>query len=623
MRTDQINKLQKAKAMIKRSIDNFWRDTRGNFAIMFGLTIIPMFVMFGVGIDFYKGLSFKARLDAAADAAAIAAINAAQTWVVANPGSPVAQSYPIGVAQGYKVFYANAGSEEAVLPVTQALENLSITLAPSSSDPSNTQVIVATVTYNTQVATNFGGVVGVNSIDIKGRALSSLTMSTYLDFYVLVDSSGSMGLPTDPEGQAALGYLSANLKDSQDVNIGDDHPGYTQGCTFACHGSSIDAPGVSGAMPSNCNPSGVSSGPLESYALPSNATYPYQLPVGTPGSTYSTLGFPNGSVIESSANGFCGFIGYMLTRKPSIVGGSLYSSMVAAYPAYANSIPLRADAVGGAIQNLLATALSTENNVTHIANEFRIGIYPFVNDAIEAAPLSYSLNTSSPAYAIAGHMASYLDQGNNTINSHNGYNFQDTMKGVLPGHGGNDMGAGGTHFENLWFDLGGTTTGVTSTSASPGPSSYTYSAAKGAISGATILKGTGSGAGPATPKGFIFLVTDGAENLQTFTTSSGFNGSTPTQMNSNAAYSSLCSKAKASGYTMAVLYIPYVPINPVNHAFAGDEDTKVNNNVSSFPVDLSTCASPGYFYTASSAAAINAAMQAMFKQATQPSRLIN
>jgi Flp pilus assembly protein TadG len=48
-------------------------------AIIVGLSIIGLVGTAGLGIDFYNALAAKSKLDLATDAAAIAAINAAQT----------------------------------------------------------------------------------------------------------------------------------------------------------------------------------------------------------------------------------------------------------------------------------------------------------------------------------------------------------------------------------------------------------------------------------------------------------------------------------------------------------------------------------------------------------------
>ena len=548
--------------MVKRNPKDFWRDTGGNFIIMFGLMIVPMFLLMGVGIDYYKELAYKSRLDSAADAAAIAAINTAQAYLTVNGTSAatIAQAKANGEAQAALVFYANAGTEEstaAAVPVPYV--NI------------NGQLITATVTYSTTVNSHFGGLthtISNQTMTVNGNAASSLTMSTYLDFYLLLDVSGSMSFPTDQPDQVTLQNYAK-------THYGDQLKNYPNGCTFACHGQSSDPAGVAGAMPSFCN-------------IPGNA-----------------------------GAGFCGAVGYEFAR--------------------ALGIALRADSVGAAVKNLFTTALATETNVTHLANEFRVGIYPFIDDAIEAATLSSNLATTSPGYAVAGQMGTYLDQGQNIIPSAKGFNHMDVVTGVSSGHGGNNMGSGGTHFENLWFDLGGTTkiangnlfAGYDITGNSPpgsafpsfSPTYLTASPALGAISGATILKGSSTGASASTPQGFIFLVTDGMDNSQSYSVAGGWVPpySVP-QLPDTTSTHSLCAQAKSAGYTMAVLYIPYVQIiNPTG--FANNEDINVNYTIPSVPADLKNCASPGYFYTASSAKAINDAMQAMFQQATQFARL--
>ena len=110
-------------------------------------------------------------------------------------------------------------------------------------------------------------------------------------------------------------------------------------------------------------------------------------------------------------------------------------------------------------------------------------------------------------------------------------------------------------------------------------------------------------------------MTDGADNSQTY---SPFTGSVP-QLPSTT----FCSNARSAGYTVSVLYIPYVPIQNPNPSFAGDEDDKVNAIIPSIPGVLQQCASPGFFFEASTPADINNAMQTMFAQALQAARLTN
>ena len=67
-----------------RAIGPISRDRRGNVAMMFALTAVPLIALMGLGIDYYRDLSNKARLDAAADAAALSAISTAQAYINAN-----------------------------------------------------------------------------------------------------------------------------------------------------------------------------------------------------------------------------------------------------------------------------------------------------------------------------------------------------------------------------------------------------------------------------------------------------------------------------------------------------------------------------------------------------------
>jgi Flp pilus assembly protein TadG len=446
------------------------RDRRGNVAMMFALMALPLVALMGLGIDYYKGLSDKSRLDAASDAASMAAISAAQQYISANSQTQTDPTLTnnaeaAGVAQARKAFMANAGTVELAAPTTP---QISVTRSPG------TQTLAATVTYAAQTPTSFGGIVGVNTLNIGGTSTASLTMGKYLDFYLLLDVSGSMGLPSDATGQAALAKINPDLKSD-----------YPTGCMFACH--------------------------------------------------------------------FAGYAGFGRARSAS------------------PPIPLRVDTVGAAVQQLLQTASATQT----LANQFRIGVYPFINDAIQAAALSSSIDpTTSAAATIAANLGNnYLDQG--TTNS--------------------GMGSGGTHFENLWGDL------------SP------------------YLKGAGDGSSAATPQAFIFIVTDGADDNQVYTPPTSpppalgdWTGAQP-----GLPSLTLCTNAKAAGYVVSVLYVKYLDIEPQDPGFDDREIVNMDQIIPSIPGQLQSCASPGFFFTANSSDDIISAMQAMFKQALQTARLTN
>ena len=184
------------KISLTNSIENWRDDARGSIAIVLGLAIIPLMLAAGLAADYAIGQSVKTRLDSAADAAVLAAIKAAETTIAelsaTNP-DPKPQAKTAGIAQGGKSFLAQAGKHGGAL-LGQPVINVSI----------DAQTISASVSYKAAIPSNFGKIAGFNTLNMAGKAGSSLIMAKYLDFYLLLDVSGSMGLPSTPAGEAAL-----------------------------------------------------------------------------------------------------------------------------------------------------------------------------------------------------------------------------------------------------------------------------------------------------------------------------------------------------------------------------------------------------------------------------------
>lgn len=114
----------------------------------------------------------------------------------------------------------------------------------------------------------------------------------------------------------------------------------------------------------------------------------------------------------------------------------------------------------------------------------------------------------------------------------------------------------------------------------------------------SLITSVGTGANWNNTLPYVFLITDGAQDNQTKGVPNGsWSGSNQATIISP---STSCSPLKSRGVIVAVLYIPYQPLSPVNSSFAGDEDDAANNNIPSIPASLQGCASPGFFYTANS-----------------------
>ena len=128
----------------------------------------------------------------------------------------------------------------------------------------------------------------------------------------------------------------------------------------------------------------------------------------------------------------------------------------------------------------------------------------------------------------------------------------------------------------------------------------------------------GDGSSSTKTKPFVFLLTDGAQNFQTCCSFSGSNSATVMA----SGTSSPCQALKSRGITVAVLYIPYEPIqNPTT--IYSNEDGVANANIPFIPPSLTSCASPNFFFQATSTTQIAAALAAMFNQALVTAHLTN
>jgi hypothetical protein len=239
-------------------------------------------------------------------------------------------------------------------------------------------------------------------------------------------------------------------------------------------------------------------------------------------------------------------------------------------------IQLRLDAVGYAVTQLLQQANLTEAQ-TNVPNQFRIGLYPFIESLYAYFPLTTSIsgsttNSSTINYA-AANLATLLDTNMNA-----------------------NLGSGGTHIDVALHSMN------------------------------TTIASVGNGSSSTNTQPFVFLVTDGAQDPQTKgVPNGGWSGSNHATVLSNStnSYPTACQTLKNRGIIIGVLYIPYQTISPVNASFAGDEDDAANNNIPNIPPSLQACASPNFFFTASTPQDINTALQKMFNQSLVTAHITN
>ncbi|MBV8568527.1 MAG: pilus assembly protein [Methylobacteriaceae bacterium] len=174
----------------------FTEDRKGNVAMIFGLSLIPMLGLVGAAVDYSRAAQVRAQLNSTADAAALAAVSKSGNPNLAPPSQAAAQ----------KMFQSAVAS----MPyVTLGRVSLSSNYAASS--------LSVNVSYTASVQTSLMNVFGIPSITVSGSAGSTRQTPVYIDFYLLLDNSPSMGLAATT---ADISHLQALTPDA---------------CAFACH----------------------------------------------------------------------------------------------------------------------------------------------------------------------------------------------------------------------------------------------------------------------------------------------------------------------------------------------------------------------------------------------------
>ncbi|MBV9554443.1 MAG: Tad domain-containing protein [Alphaproteobacteria bacterium] len=161
-----------------------------------------------VGIDFARGLNFKTSLQGAVDSAAIAGAS-----VYLNSGY---SSQATTAATNYMT------KAQASLPTNNGVTT---TIAVSNTAP-----WTVTVTAKASINSSFNGVLE-NQIPVQVTATAHGPTNPNIDFYLLLDSSPSMGIAATAAG------IQTMINNTQGQCDSPPNGGSSCGCGFACHES--------------------------------------------------------------------------------------------------------------------------------------------------------------------------------------------------------------------------------------------------------------------------------------------------------------------------------------------------------------------------------------------------
>jgi Flp pilus assembly protein TadG len=527
-------------------ISRFRLDTRANIAVIFAIAAVPIITAVGCATDYSMAARMKSKMQSAADSASLASISVHSAGWTAATAMTTNGSVAAGVTEANAIFNGNATT-------FSGYQGLAVTSTVTKTGATLTSI----VNFAADVPVTFMKIAGWDTMHIAGSSTSSYTMPLYLDFYLMLDVSGSMGLPS----------TAAEAVRMQNINP-DNYVQYPTGCTLACH-----------FQPQNsaCTNGGTQRYPTNNYCMGYLYSRVSQAALSTLVTSASTgtrpksnvPGLPN-AMLTNLNNAVDGSPNSFLTGNANSLPYSLTGVSNCPTDGTDSCIQLRLDAVGVAVNGLLSSANDPKYLI--MPNQFRVGLFPYINSLYSSYfPLTTSTNgnanTAGTINNAAANLASLLD---NNMNA--------------------SLGSGGTNQD----------------------------AALTAMN--SLITSVGSGGASNNTLPYVFIVTDGAVTPQTKGVPNGsWSGSN--HDTTIPIPDTHCATMKSRGIIISILYIPFQPISPVNASFAGDEDDAANNNIPNIPASLQACASSGFYYTANTPSDITAALKKMFTQAVSQASL--
>ncbi len=205
----------------------FANDARGTVAVIFGISIIPLMLAMGLAVDFSTTIDTRSKLDAAADAAALAGATGAKNYLARNQNSGFSLSAlnANAIAEGQREAKTYFDSNLSKVVLTQNIQkSVNVNIAIQNRE------VTSTVTYDADAQLAFGPLIQINQFHVSNTVVAASALPTYLDIYVVLDNSGSMGIgATQPD----IDLMKANFGN----------------CEVACHANNFTTQSWGGSYP--------------------------------------------------------------------------------------------------------------------------------------------------------------------------------------------------------------------------------------------------------------------------------------------------------------------------------------------------------------------------------------
>jgi Flp pilus assembly protein TadG len=184
----------------------FRRDRAANVAVTFAIVCVPLISAVGCGVDYSRANQIRSKLQGAVDAASVGSVARTSPAFLAAGSMTADGTIDVGKTDAQNIFNGNVNGTSGY-----TLTNLTALVEKKNG------IVTSTVSYTASVPTMFMNVVGIKSVTMSGSSTATATMPKYIDFYLMLDNSPSMGVAATPTD---VSKMVSNTSDK---------------CAFACH----------------------------------------------------------------------------------------------------------------------------------------------------------------------------------------------------------------------------------------------------------------------------------------------------------------------------------------------------------------------------------------------------
>lgn len=219
-------------------------DRRGNVLMLMGFAIVPLTFSTGMAIDYTQASRLQTKLNAVADAAALAAVTEPMMHRTKDEAAVAALNMFQSQSTGLKgLRYTVTAPRVTITATSSTYDYGALKVVITQSDASGLDR-TAVVSYAAASANAFAGILGMATLSIKGSSTTTAKIAPNIDFYVMLDVSSSMALPTTTAGIDFMKSKTKRFPDDAGNTKRVDNP---NGCAFACHQSNPDNPAIKNA----------------------------------------------------------------------------------------------------------------------------------------------------------------------------------------------------------------------------------------------------------------------------------------------------------------------------------------------------------------------------------------